>query len=595
MAEPARILRPAEAESWLEIVEADSPLLLIAPHGGHAESRTRAILHPKVNDLHTADITRALARRSGAAALINHGIDRNRLDCNRIAQIAESAPWLLDLIAQRLAQIVARHGRATVLLIHGWNIIEPRVDFGLGLRNLGGELRPTGAARVSASDQFIHGPLAHFESELTAGGIKPSFGMRYPAGGAQNLLQAFTPRYMQSDIAALRSIATIAEAGNVDAIQLEFSVACRMPGPPRERCLDAMESAFAPQSHARPSRETTPRTITRVARPRTAVSGRAVAAPMPTRVGIELYDAASQIGAMASFDLGPGGLGGRIMMLLGARSVALFTGEGRVERTPHGIALGPLRLEQHGDELDLTFDGPAVIVPDSTEYLSIERALASGRLDPAMRITTTLRGAGEPFDLADVLASAKDPARTSSAAALASFGKIRGAITVEGTHHEVAGFARAGASFTGLGPTRFSARRMLWACFETGAAPLAMEMRLVSGDDGEEHRSARLAIDGAWRDLDLHALHVEAATVEDAPHRVEAEIAERRGDPMRISGQPRSFIPLSRPGLDGARIYTALGFARFDMEGLEGAGMFEYSRRSTEVMTAIENESDDSE
>jgi hypothetical protein len=594
MAEPARILRHAEAESWLEIVAADSPLFLIAPHGGHAEPRTRAILHPKVNDLHTADITRALARRTGAAALINHGIDRNRLDCNRIVQIAESAPWLLDVIAERLAQIVARHGRATVLLIHGWNIIEPRVDFGLGLRNLGGELRPTGAARVSASDEFIGGPLAHFESELVAGGIKPSFGMRYPAGGAQNLLQAFTPRYSESDLAPLRSIAAIAEAGNVDAIQLEFSVACRMPGPPRERCLDAMESAFAPARHAYPSRETTPRTITRVARPRASAAARSAPAPMPTRVGVELYDAASQIGAMASFDLGPGGFGGRIMMLLGARRVALFTGEGRVERTSRGIALGPLRLEQHGDELDLTFDGPAVIVPDSTEYLSIERALASGRLDPALQIAMTLRTAGEPLDLADVLASAKDPGRSSSAA-LASFGKITGAITVEGKRHELAGFARAGASFTGLGPTRFSTRRMLWSCFETGEAPLAMEMRLVSGDDGEEHRSARIAIDGEWRDADLHALKVEAASVEDAPHRVEAEIAERQGDRMRITGRPQSFIPLSRPGLDGARIYTALGFASFDLDGLEGAGMFEYSRRATEVMTATEDDSDDSE
>jgi hypothetical protein len=594
MPEPARIVRSSEAESWLEIIEADSPLLLIAPHGGHAEPRTRAILHPKVNDLHTADITRELAERTRAAALINHGIDRNRLDCNRIAQLVERAPWLLELIAERLAQIVERHGRATVLLIHGWNIIEPRVDFGLGLKLLGGELRPTGAARVSASDEFIGGALAHFESQLIAAGIRPSFGMRYPAGGAQNLLQAFTPRYLQSDHASLRSIAAIADAGNVDAIQLEFSVACRMPGPPRERCLDAMASAFAPGSLAHPLPETRSRTITRVARPRAAGSGRAAAAPMPTRVGIELYDPDSRIGAMASFDLGPGGFGGRIMMLLGARSVALFTGEGRVERTSHGIALGPLRLEQHADELDLTFDGPAVIVPDSTQYLSIERALASGRFDPALQIGVTLRTAGEPLDLAEVLASAKEPVRTSSAA-LASFGRISGAITIEGKRRELGGFARAGASFTGLGPSRFSTRRMLWSCFETGEIPLAMEMRLVAGDDGEEHRSARMAIEGTWRDVDLHALRVDANSVADVPHRVEAEIAERHGEPMRITGQPQSFIPLSRPGLDGARIYTALGFASFEMDGLEGAGMFEYSRRSTEVMTSHDDESDDSE
>ena len=36
------------------------------------------------------------------------------------------------------------------------------------------------------------------------------------------------------------------------------------------------------------------------------------------------------------------------------------------------------------------------------------------------------------------------------------------------------GYARAGISFTGLGPQKFIARRMLWACFE-GSAPRALE------------------------------------------------------------------------------------------------------------------------
>src|SRR5579863_10754372 len=93
---------PVAAESWLEIIDTDSPLLLIAPHGGRAEPRTRSILNPKVNDLHTADITRGLAARLGASALINVAMDRNRLDCNRISQIVERAPWLLEMIAERV-------------------------------------------------------------------------------------------------------------------------------------------------------------------------------------------------------------------------------------------------------------------------------------------------------------------------------------------------------------------------------------------------------------------------------------------------------------------------------------------------------------
>src|ERR1700747_3419459 len=99
-------------DSWLAVIDFDSPILLIAPHGGRAEPRTRALLNPKVNDLHTADITRTLANRLGASALINVGMDRNRLDCNRLSQIIEHAPWLLETIADRVSAIVARHGRA---------------------------------------------------------------------------------------------------------------------------------------------------------------------------------------------------------------------------------------------------------------------------------------------------------------------------------------------------------------------------------------------------------------------------------------------------------------------------------------------------
>src|SRR5271156_623896 len=113
--------------AWLEVVGGAAPILLIAPHGGRAGPAARATLHPKVNDLETAAITRELAHRIGAAALINAAMDRNELDCNRLSQIAAKAPWLLDLIANQVAAIVERHGRAAVLLIHGWNVIEPRV------------------------------------------------------------------------------------------------------------------------------------------------------------------------------------------------------------------------------------------------------------------------------------------------------------------------------------------------------------------------------------------------------------------------------------------------------------------------------------
>src|ERR1700733_7501587 len=212
-----------ESASWLEVIEGDAPILLIAPHGGRAGAAARATLHPKVNDLETAAITRDLANRFHASALINAGMDRNEIDCNRLSQIAARAPWMLDLIADRASRIGDRHGRATVLLIHGWNVIEPRIDFGLGLRQANGRLRPPVGAHVSASNEFIHGTVAGLFAKLDAAGIIPTFGLRYPGGASQNLLQAFTERHATSEIRALRRLAELAASRVIDALQLEMS------------------------------------------------------------------------------------------------------------------------------------------------------------------------------------------------------------------------------------------------------------------------------------------------------------------------------------------------------------------------------------
>jgi hypothetical protein len=570
---------PAERAAWLEVIDTPSPILLIAPHGGRASAASRATLHPKVNDLHTADITRELAARLGASALINSGMDRNRLDCNRLPQLAEHAPWLLEMIAARLARIVERHRRATVLLIHGWNIIEPRVDLGLGVRSHGGELRPAGSARVSARDEFINGPLAALAGRLAAGGIKPTFGMRYPAGGAHNLVQAFTARHRESPIAALSRIASIAADGLVDAAQFELSVAVRMPGPLRAHCIGAMADSFNANGHA-PEHQRAPLTIIRAPRARPAAPGTsagAAAPAIPSRVGVEFFDPAAKIGAMASFDLGAGGIGARIMILLGPRRVVLFTAEGRPARDSSRVSLGPLSLAVAGGELELAFRGPAVLVPDGTTYVSIERALASGRLDPSVEVAVRMTLGPGGFDPERIFNPAAAPAPPAVAS---SFGTLVGSISIEGKSHPIRAAARAGMSFTGLGAQKFRARRMLWTLFDDGAAPSALELRSVAEDaPAVELRAARLLDHGVWSDGALHALDLDTPAVDAPPHRIAALLSANGEAPRRLSGSVSAFVPLSRPGPEQSRIYTALGFAAFRMGERTGAGMFEYSRR----------------
>jgi hypothetical protein len=570
----------AASARWLEIIEGDAPILLIAPHGGRAGQATRALLNPKVNDLHTAAITRELSALLHAPALINFEMDRNHLDLNRLSQVSANAPWFLEIILERLSAIVSRHGHATILVVHGWNVIQARVDLGLGLRRHGDQLRPPGAARVSASDAFIDGPLADLTAQLAAHGILASFGLRYPGGGAQNLLQAFTDRHLENPVSALRELSAMAARDQIDAVQLELSVAVRMPGELRRRCIAALGEVFGAARIHRERRESK-LIVVRTSTPKAAAPAKTATAPMmPTRVGIELFDSAAKIGAMASFDLGAGGVGARIMMLLAGGRVALFTGEGKPRREGNRLSLGPLALESQGGELLLSFRGHAVVVPDASHYLSIERALASGWLDESMEVAIRVRPStgNAGFDLEQLFEANNEANRDGS---VASFGQLSGSVRIEGVESTIAGVGRSGLSFTGLGPQRFNSRRMIWACFDDAAAPIAIEMRAVSGD--EEHRSGRILRTDGWTPCAVDHVEVSAPSVSMPPTHVSAKAADTDVPRVALVGDIENFIPLSRPGPDGTRIFTALGFARFKMGDAEGAGMFECSRRAEEL------------
>lgn len=593
MAESGLHTATAASRSWLEVIDSDSPLLLITPHGGRAEPRTHSTPNPKINDLHTAEITRKLAAQLGASALINSAMDRNRLDCNRLSQIIERAPWLLEMIAERVKAIVARHGRITVLLIHGWNIIEPRLDFGLGLRSSGGELRPSGSACVSASDDFISGPLAECAHRLHQHGIKPTYGMRYPGGGSQNLLQAFTARHRDSQSAPLRSISRAAMNGVVDAAQLELSVSIRMPGSLRARCEDAIARAFSPDGADSRARRA-PMVVNRAPHPPLARAeiGAAATAAAPGRVGIEFYDPAARIGAMASFDVGGAGMGARIMILFDRCRAALFTADGRPLRSGDALVHGPLLLRREGESLVLAFRGPAVIVPDASAYLSIERALASGRLDGETEVNARFEidRAGGELEFDRILGSQK--AAHEAGAPAVSFGRIAGRVCLDGLKRTVNGFARAGVSFTGLGPDRFTARRMIWACFEHAESPLALEARSLETADAPPRRSARILAASGWSPCGLRDLLIDTFSVDAPPHHISTSLTRPDGSSFKLEGSVECFIPLSRPGPAKSRIYTSLGFASFRAGAHRGAGMFEYSRLARSSLTAAGENAD---
>jgi hypothetical protein len=147
-------------------------------------------------------------------------------------------------------------------------------------------------------------------------------------------------------------------------------------------------------------------------------------------------------------------------------------------------------------------------------------------------------------------------------------------------------------SFTGLGPQKFTARRMLWACFEGAGAPHALEARSLTSDDAAPSESAKILYAGGWSGCDLRDLSINTASVEEPPKRISASIAHPGGSLFDFEGRAECFIPLSRPGPEQSRIYTSLGFASFNSGAHRGAGMFEYSRRAESVMTGADDPDD---
>jgi hypothetical protein len=599
--------------AWLEVIEGAAPILLIAPHGGRAGAASRTTLHPKVNDLETAAITRDLAQRLSAAALINTGMDRNEIDCNRLSQISAGAPWMLELIAQRAHRMIERHGHATVLLIHGWNVIEPRIDFGLGLREAYGRLRAPAEAHVSASDRFINGPVAALSARLEAAGIIPTFGLRYPGGASQNLLQAFTERHAGSEIEALRQLAGLAARGAIDALQLEMSVAVRMAGSIRMRGIDALTEIFLRTAQGGPrrpptsiqsgtiiiERDTPPRKNPR----KTAT----MPASPPVRVGVEFYDPRARIGGMASFDFGSGAAGARLMMLFDDCRAALFTGEGKAVRDGGHLHLGSLELTMDARGGTLAFRGPAVIVNDGAAYLSVENALAQCELDTAMTVNATIdledgaQGAEFSDGVLDRLIERALGAVTGANGNLlgngntAVFGRLRGAIFVGGVRREIDAVARIGASFTGLEPLRFETRRMLWACFPDAAEFTALEARAWTFTGADSRRTARLLCDREWRECELDAIELETPAPGARPDRITATMTTPRGDDTPLHGIAEAFMTLSRPGPDHTRIHTSIGFASYRVGDVTGAGMFEYSRIASVADASTDDDDSDSD
>lgn len=335
----------------LVVVRGSSPIVLVAPHAGRRDATRRpwGSAPLKMNDLHTGPLALDLARRLDASAIVNDGGDRNDVDLGRITAAHDHAPHFLEALARALDEAVARHGRAVVLTIHGWNVVQPAVDLGFGVVPDDEPFCVGAAAAVSPS--FAATTLRTLMAALDARGIAATPGLRYPARARENLLQLFTPRHQSDPRPLVRRLA--ARAAEVDALQLELALPLRIPGRWRDAFVEACSAALLDDAtHPEPPWRPAPDQARRVA----------------------LEFVGDGLSGLAAIDE----LGARLLLFPGDGSLVTFTGE-RVGA--HGpTRLAGLDLRATDGALELAYDGPMLRFPDTTPFVDLEHGLAGANL-----------------------------------------------------------------------------------------------------------------------------------------------------------------------------------------------------------------------
>lgn len=524
---------------WCELVRGYGPVLLVAPHGGRRPRVDAAAPPPnlKVNDIYTAELTRELAQHLRASALINHGCDRNTLDLNRVSQVRRRALWFLETLHAEIEGLLARHAQVEMLFVHGWNVGQAKCDIGVGASEGAGGVVVSDGARLTVTRGYLDRRVEPLRAALEGQGIATFIGVRYPASHPNNLLQLFAERPLGECQTAIEAqFAEWAGAGRLQALQLELGIPLRWPGEWRQRLMGCLLAHFD-QTHP-----PNPLPLGREGgfRPGGEFKGRVAhpAALAPTRraASLQFYDPAAGIGLLAGIGpIGPETTAARLLLFLGGQRVALFTGE---RTPPNDLLVEPLDFQVDGEVTAIRFAGPILHLDDGAIYLDLEAALAASALG---EVAAHVR-----FARAGVDASG------------AEFGRVEGWIEVGGERRAVAtgGYANAGAVRIGQRP----GHTMLAADFGGGHGVL-VNIGVGIGARVIEFR------DGATREL--------SASVETTASAAPFELHFADAGTLRAS--PDSRMEILRGLGKGGYARVTFGTARFEWEGREGQGHYEYA------------------
>lgn len=482
-------------------------LVLVAPHGGRRDPvhRPWGSAPLKMNDLHTAALTRELAAAMGAATLVNDALDRNDVDLNRLSAAHDRLPEFLEQLRALIRAALDRHGRATVLTIHGWNVVQPAVDVGLGCTTDGDPFRAGPHAAVSAA--FALGGLAAFHRACAARGITATVGARYPARAKENLIQLFTARHRADPRPLVRDIAALGHA--CDAMQLELSIPLRWPGGWRRRLIDACIEAL-------PALAGDPVPPPGALDPHATADG--------ARRSLELV--AGDVAGLATLDA----FGGRLLLFPPEGGLVLFTGE-RIGPCSTDSVAG---LHMATGAAHVRFDGPMVRFADTTPFVDLEHGLGAASV--------------VQHAVVDLRFTPDDPAHATG------FGRVDGEATLDGHRLDVRG---SGYAVEGSVPLVWPRLRAALRLPDGAAVSLTVGL-----DDGSaqgfvqdrhgRHPVASAQVDTGPADDPLGTLVIDATTTGGTTLRLRGQ-AIHRLPVVRGGSAPPVRLLYASIGLDGGR------------------------------------------
>ena len=570
--------------------------MLVAPHGGRSTDdvlATRRARPVRTNDLYTAELSIELATRMNASLVANTEVDRNQVDLHRISEVTRKAPWFLRLVEALVERILRRHAVAEVLFIHGWNVIQPKVDIGIGAALEDGLAAGSVGERLTVSHGYLERRLEALRALCAGAAIHTSYGERYPAAHPNNFLQLFRRVGGRRPAGAGERLLDWAKEGRLEAVQLELGVPLRWPGPGRDNLVRSLTKAFCSKPAGEP--EGGSAGVKQLARARAGGAGARrpvevgtpnpqgasgtewttarcpldAARPHAASVALQAHDPLSGTGILTSIGTAPdGSLAGRLLVFPGGSSLTIFAGQ---DRPSGALCVGGLSFVSEGSGLLVHFSGPALRVDDARLYVHMESAQARSDLtDVALELRF------EP------VARPRSGGTAAAQISLAgSYGAVRGQVTIAGIPHRIDthGFLDGEvARLRAVPGTRLSA---------AFGPELALVARLRDRDD--DAAALRLTPDG-WRALRPRRLTVGsesgAALASNLDPAGGPGLARSPGVPQRIVlelvgeepivASALSSMAVIRPLPGGGHARVSFGFASFAWGARRGTGFYEH-------------------